>query len=322
MRRANRASALLRSGALCAALLLCGTAAGADVEAEAKRILDATGVTGGLVVHVGCGDGKLTAALRASDSLLVHGLDTDAAKVDQARKHIGRRGLYGRASVDRCRGGRLPYVDNLVRLLVGEQLGGVETAEVMRVLAPDGVAYVKADGQWRKTVKPRPKNIDEWTHYLHDAGGNAVAHDSVVGPPRRLQWVGSPRWSRHHDHMSSVSAAVSAGGRVFYIFDEGLPASIQLPSKWKLIARDAFNGVILWKRPIDKWHTRLWPLKSGPAQLPRRLVAVGDRVYAALGLDAPLTALDAATGRTVRTYKDTKHTEELCCGPSGSPSCR
>ena len=34
---------------------------------SAKDILDSAGIEGGLVVHVGCGDGKLTAALRASD---------------------------------------------------------------------------------------------------------------------------------------------------------------------------------------------------------------------------------------------------------------
>ncbi|MCK4294095.1 MAG: hypothetical protein KAY65_12930, partial [Planctomycetes bacterium] len=42
----------------------------ADVE-RARQILDATGVKGGLVVHIGCGDGKLTAALRANDSFIV-----------------------------------------------------------------------------------------------------------------------------------------------------------------------------------------------------------------------------------------------------------
>ena len=118
------------------------------------------------------------------------------------------------------------------------------------MLVPNGVAYVKDGGKWTKTVKPRPQEIDEWTHYLHDASNNAVAHDTVVGPPRRMQWVGSPRYSRHHDHMSSLSAAVSAGGRIFYIFDEASPVSVLLPSKWTLVARDAFNGTILWKRRL------------------------------------------------------------------------
>ena len=35
---------------------------------------------GGLVVHLGCGDGKLTAALRTGDAYLVHGLDVDPAE--------------------------------------------------------------------------------------------------------------------------------------------------------------------------------------------------------------------------------------------------
>ena len=53
----------------------------------------------------------------------------------------------------------------------------------------------------------------------------------------------------------SVSAVVSAGGRLFYIFDEGPRASIEVPSQWSLIARDAFNGTILWKREIPhRWQ--------------------------------------------------------------------
>ena len=301
-----------------AAVLLAlagGCASGAETAlapmAPAADVLKASGVKGGLIVHLGCGEGKLTAALGAGEGYLVHGLDADAVKVEAARKHIRSLGLYGKVSVQQWRGGRLPYIDNLVNLLIAEDLGDVPMAEVMRVLTPGGVAYVRKGGEWSRRVKPRPGEIDEWTHYLHDPSNNPVAHDSVIAPSRRLQWVGGPLWARHHDHMASMSACVSAGGRIFYIFDEGSTASIQLPSKWSLIARDAFNGVVLWKRPIETWHTRLWPLKSGPAQLPRRLVAVGDRVYVTLGLYAPLVALDAATGETVRTYPETKGAEEV-----------
>jgi hypothetical protein len=98
---------------------------------------------------------------------------------------------------------------------------------------------------------------------------------------------------------------------VFYIIDQALPFSILTPPEWKVVARDAFNGTVLWIRAIDHWHTPLWPLKSGPAQLPRRLVADGDRVFVTLGLNAPVSALDAATGETVRTYESTAGTEEI-----------
>ncbi|MFQ6130499.1 MAG: PQQ-binding-like beta-propeller repeat protein [Armatimonadota bacterium] len=278
---------------------------------SARDILAATGVKGGLIVHLGSGDGKLTAALRANDSYLVHGLDPDPRNIERARQHLRSLGLYGKVSVEQWDQERLPYADNLVNLVVWEKPGKVSTSEVRRVLAPNGVAYINLGDRWTKTVKPRPTEIDEWTHYLHDASNNAVAQDSVVGPPRHMQWVGSPRWSRHHDRMASMSALVSTGGRIFYILDEGPTASIQLPPQWMLIARDAFNGTILWKRPISSWHPYLYPFKSGPAYLPRRLVAVGDRVYVTLGLEAPLTALDAATGKTIRTYRGTRATEEV-----------
>jgi outer membrane protein assembly factor BamB len=293
--------------------------AGQAEAARAREILDAAGIKGGLVVHIGCGAdstgsrqaGGLTAALRANESYLVHGLDTDAANVAAARENIRSLGLYGPVCVAQFDGRRLPYIDNTVNLVVAESLGQVAMDEVLRVLCPTGVAYVKADGKWARTVKPRPADIDEWTHYMHDAGGNAVAHDTVIGPPRRLQWQAGPQWGRHHDHMSSVTSCVTSGGRVFYIIDEGSRASIFLPPDWKLIARDAFNGTLLWKRPIPQWYPHMMGLKSGPAELPRRLVAVGDRVYVTLGIDAPLTVLDAATGQTIRTYENTGKTQEI-----------
>ena len=293
-------------GILCAVTVCLGATA-AFAATSGKEILDEAGVKGGLVVHLGCGDGKLTAALYGNDRYLVHGLDSDAANVAAVRSHIHSLGLYGKVSIDTFDGKRLPYVDNLINLVVAEDLGDVPMAEVMRVLVPEGTALIGG----KKTVKPRRDGIDDWTHYLHNSTNNAVADDTVVGPPKHLQWVGSPRWTRHHDHMSSFNALVSAGGRVFYIFDEGPTQQIQLPANFSLIARDAFNGTILWKRQLEPWHTQLWMLKSGPALIPRRLVAVGDRVYVTLGLDKPVSALDAATGETLRTYEPGTSADEL-----------
>jgi len=276
-----------------------------------KDILEKTGTKGGLIVHVGCGNGSLTTSLFANDSYLVHGLDASEENVTEAREHIRKLGLYGKVSVEQWNGPSMPYIDNLINLVVAENLGNIPIDEVMRVLAPKGVAYVKQNGQWEKTVKPWPKEIDEWTHYLYDATNNPVADDSEVGLPRHLQWTGGPKWCRHHDHMSSLNGLVSAKGRIFYIIDEGAKASIQLPPKWVLVARDAFNGVVLWKRPLETWYNHLWPLKSGHAQLPRRLVAVGDHVYVTLGINAPVSALDAATGKIIWTNKETKTAEEI-----------
>jgi len=296
-------------------LLLVGVAssfaAGEDPKSIAQKILEQTGVKGGLVVHVGCGDGKLTAALCINNRYLVHGLDMDVENIRRAREHIRSLGLYGKVSVERWSGKRLPYADNLVNLIVVE--GGVKVSreELMRVLAPRGVAYIKGADGWTKLVKPVPKDIDEWTHALHDSDNNAVSRDYRVAPPRYLQWVGSPKWARSHEHVASVSVVVSSGGRIFYIADEGAVASVVLPSRWFLVAGDAFNGILLWKKPIPLWENRLRGFRSGPSNLSRRLVAVGDRVYVTLGYGEPVAALDAATGEKMKTYEGSEGTTEI-----------
>ena len=281
------------------------------IASDAEQILAASGVHGGLVVHLGCGDGKLTAALGTGREYLVVGLDTNADHVAAARQNIQVAGLYGRVSADTFDGRRIPFSDDTVNLLLVEESADVGKAELLRALAPEGVALVHSGGRWDKLTKPWPDDIDEWTHYLHDASNNAVAHDDRIGPPVHLQWQCGPRWSRHHDHMASVSAMVSARGRMFYILDEGSRVSPQLPADWKLVARDAFNGVLLWKRPIGQWHDALWPLKSGPASLPRRLVAVDQVVYATLGIEAEVTALDATSGETLQSYAGSNGAEEI-----------
>ena len=122
------------------------------------------------------------------------------------------------------------------------------------MLAPGGVALVNG----KKTVKPVPEETDEWSHYLHGPDNNAVSKDRQVGVSRNLQWIMPPLWARHHNLLPSISAMVSARGRLYYIIDEGSMASIMFPPRWALIARDAYNGVELWRRPIPNWGSAAW----------------------------------------------------------------
>jgi outer membrane protein assembly factor BamB len=316
MTQSTRRSRALILLAILAAGLVAAAAppealAGAKEDAEA--ILKATGVRGGLIVHLVTGKDTatdLTAALADRDCCLVHGLYADASAVEQARTQWRADGRYGnKVSAAHLRGSRLPYADGTVRLLVADALGPVAKAEVMRVLCPGGVSYVGG----KKTVKPVPAELDEWTHALHDPTNNAVSQDTVVAPAHHIQWVGDPEWARSHDHLSSCSALVSSNGRTFAIVDEGPAAAVALPAKWRLVARDAYSGVVLWKRVVDPWEGHLRGFRTGPAALSRRLVAVGDTVYVTLGYGKPVTALDAATGKTVRTYDGTDDALEIVC---------
>ncbi len=287
------------------------TSVSASAASPANAILKASGIHGGLIVQLGCGDGTLTTQLRTGGGWIVQGLDKDPANVQRTRELILARQLGGKVSADLFDGTHLPYVDNLVNLVVAEDLGSVAMSEVMRVLCPGGVAYVKQSGTWTRKTKPRPDDIDDWTHYLHDPQGSSVSNDLIAGHPKGLRWTGGPLWARSHEHTASMQAMVSAGGKVFYVFDEGLTDSIQLPPKMMLTARDAFNGTVLWKHPLHDWFNTLFPLKSGPGWMPRRLVAVKDRVYIAPGIGQDLLCLDANTGKVVRTYAETATTFEL-----------
>ncbi|NQT39694.1 MAG: PQQ-binding-like beta-propeller repeat protein, partial [Planctomycetes bacterium] len=300
--------------ASCLFVCLCLSCAGIAKAESTDDILGSSGVSGGLVVHLGCGDGRLTAALRKNDRYLVHGLDTDAETIAEAREYIQSLGIHGKVSVDTFDGVHLPYADNLVNLIVADDPHRVSTDEMMRVLVPLGVAYI--DG--KRTVKPWPADIDEWTHFLHAADGNAVSSDMQVGKPERLRWVADPQFSRHHDEVLATSAMVTGGGRIFSIVDESPRSTFHsdIGGKFVLIARDAFNGLVLWKRPIEDWGWKSWGVRqnvrfSQPIQLPKRMVVDGGRLYVTLGWNAPVSVLDARTGEVVKVLSETEFADEL-----------
>jgi len=268
------------------------------------------GARGGFAVYIGQSH-EVVSEFGKHDNYSLHVLSRDRAFVAEVRKRLKKAGRYGASSAEYWSGGELPYVENMVSLLILEDPAAVVKAEALRCLSPGGLALLGKPATWKKLRKPLAVNTDDWTQYLYDAGNNAVSRDTVVAPPRCLQWRGSPRWGRFHEKMSSFAAMVAKDGRIFYIMDEGSPASIFFPSKWSLTARDAYNGTVLWKRPINKWVSRLFPYKAGPSTAPRRLVAGKDGIYVTLGIDAAISKLDPKTGKTLKTYADTDKADEI-----------
>ena len=145
------------TGWLALALFFSGTAVwGAPIRTVGKDIVGAAGVNAGVCVHLGCGNGELTAELARNSRLLVHGLALNRENVPRARQHIQSQKLYGPASVVYWRQGnagnsaKLPYADNLVNLVVVDDLPrllkGRSTQrvleEVRRVLCPLGTVVL------------------------------------------------------------------------------------------------------------------------------------------------------------------------------------
>jgi outer membrane protein assembly factor BamB len=274
------------------------------------------GLPGGIVVYVGCDDMASVVALAAEGRFVVQAVDRDSERVAALRAQLLVEGVYGRISARLFDGKRLPYVDSLVNAIVVPEAGhGIPAEELDRVLAPLGVLEVAG----KRTVKAWPRELGNWSHWLHGPDNNAVTPDTKIGISRSMQWIMPPAWGRHHNMLHSVNAMVAERGRIYYIMDEA-PIAVNGPTyQWTVGCRDAFNGVELWKRPVKDWGWNKWSaVETGgtmrfraPDQVFRRLVAAGDRVYVTLGFQAPVSALDGRTGETLRTYEGTEDTATI-----------
>lgn len=292
--------------------LNAGEAAG-----TAGEILELSGAKAGLCVHLECSDGRLVTEIARTGRFLVHGLTSDAATLDAIRKRFAEEGIGGVAGVEALPLKRLPYADNLVNLLVAEDLPGlVEKGlgpeEILRVLCPNGTAClgVTTDKQkemearlaragirnlrserksllWLVFSKPRPEGMDDWTHWNHAPDGNHVSQDMLIERPNQIQWINGQHW--RSDRIAGAPGSGSprgvrcAKGRNYYVMGGGPFAG----SGHGLVARDAFNGVMLWYQDISGLNHRL-------------LVASDDEVY--VYREGELVALDGATGKTARSY--------------------
>ncbi len=274
---------------------------------SALKYLNKMNNTRGFIIHIECNGGDLTAQLGLNNNNIVQGLDKDIKDVNRARSYIQSKGDYGRISIEHFNGNNLTYIDNIANLIISDGKTGVSQKEILRVLQPLGMAIING----KKIIKPRPGDIDEWTHYLHGPDNNAVADDNVVAPPKGLQWVNGPLWSRAHTTLAGMTSMVSAKGRVFSIEDRAPIQLPRMPGKYTLVARDGFNGNELWKFPFPDWELITHWMNATPVQLSRRLVAAWDTVYTTPGISAPVTAFNGRTGDIIKTYKGTEMAQEI-----------
>jgi outer membrane protein assembly factor BamB len=318
-------------------LLTSPAAIGAEPTGRAAELIRAAAVSGGFCVHIGAQDGKLVAELATAPRFLVQGLAPQGTRLEKARAHLLTRGLASKASITVASYRKLPYVDDLVSLLVVDNLGvalskGLSLKEVVRVLAPNGAACLKgpgltakalgdkltaaglknakaapAVGGWIRVTKKPQAGVDEWRQWRHDAARSQTSKDMVVDSPKYIRWIDEPRRSRNH--KDRPYAVVSAGGRNFIVYDEAA-RFFHAPARRVLVCRDAYNGLVLWKRKL------LPARRSGrkPGFKPATLCTTGDRVYLVLEDLGPLVELDAATGKTLRTYKENPNSVSLLPG--------
>jgi hypothetical protein len=308
----------------------------------AQEIINISGIKAGLCVQLGCTDEKLLEAFSRTGTFLVHGISGNAAKL---REQLVKKNLAGTAGAEHLAFNPLPYSDNTINLIVAEDMSGLvkkglKPAEIVRVLCPNGIACLgisaaqqnelkkkfekagvadvridKKSRVWLVVKKPRPTEMDEWTHWNHGPDGNMVSQDLLIERPNQVQWIAGPQWWGHAGRYTIPVASgqplsmVTAGGRNFYIVGAGGFAK----EGYQIVARDAFNGILLWSRnagghdfsdlAIAKNETAV--VKDGKKTVIKglhhfRLIAVGNEVY--LWDNGEIIALDAATGNIIRSY--------------------
>jgi len=263
--------------ALCGLLLACTGWAGAPTP---QAVLDQTGVRRGLFAIIG-DSGELGIGLARAEPILVHVLAPPQA-VAGIRAKLAAAGVHGQVTVAECDGkGRLPLAEGLAAVLVADldALEQVSEAEVLRVLRPQGKAWMKKGGTWTAIEKPRPKDIDDWPQYFHDAANSDLSQDLRAGPARGLQWEAGP----HH----TTKIGVRVVGDTWLGVDQA-----------GLVARDAFSGLPRWRRDdidIDNRYAFL---------------ADSRRVYYHPRTDgwrppaAHMRVLDLATGKDLATLEE------------------
>jgi len=254
------------------ALLFAGPAVSAQQDDELVRRL---GVERGIVVLAGVRKPGLALQLARGTERTVYVQLADAGEVASLRRAADEAGVLGpRFVVERGPDSKLFLADNLAdAVLLGDPAG---KEEALRVLRPGGKGILGAE----EFTKPFPAGADEWTHPYHGPDNNPQSKDRLARRPYLTQFMAEP-WYASMPQMSVIS-----GGRIFKVFGNRTSAQPQWQVVNTLMALNAWNGTLLWRRPVPPnfmFHRST-------------LIATPDLVY--LGDDASCKRIDAATGAT------------------------
>ena len=312
-----------------AATLICALAAsaGAVDDKVVEKIGEACAGRHALVIHVGAGSGELAVSLAEKNGFTVHGLEPDAAAVEKSRGLALKADRCGAVTIEQADLKLLPYVDQLANAIVIDDWkrvseAGLDPKEIVRVLAPYGIACIgqskrfgnsvkdkeirawlkkadvkdvdvlKKDGIWVTFVKERPEGMDVWTHKWHDESRNHASQDTVLDVPSALHWINSTAYT-----WSMRQYRASAREVFYFLYNMGGL------SRWghrkkptqTIEAYDAYSGMFLWSREIPEASSGFTP------------IIAEDRIIITSGKkegEKRLIGISTQTGEELIEYKD------------------
>lgn len=216
-----------------------------EYAAAARAIVEASGVTDGYCLDLGCADGALAYELAQQTDLFIVAIESNPGQVIEARERLDTAGLLGtRVMVIQGDLESSPLPAYFADLVVSARsvTGGVDTIsadEVERLTRPEGgIACLGSPENLRKTVRGPLENVGKWTHQYADAGNTLCSTDDVVKGTLEMLWfrdIDHPMPQRH----GRGPAPLYQDGRLFV---EGLDG---------LCCVSAYNGHVLWRYPLE-----------------------------------------------------------------------
>ena len=217
--------------------------------------------------------------LARGSELTIYLQANDPAEVTGVRSAADNIGLLGRRIfVENGDMKKIHLASNLADavLVAPSAIEAIDEKELLRVVRPGGTVFL---GE-RRITKPPLKGAEGWTHPYHGPDNNPQSTDQVARAPYLTQFVAEPKFSP----MPQVS--VGAGGRIFKAFGHIAHKANQNDVLNTLVCVNAYNGTILWKRPLRK----------GFMIHRNTMIATPDALY--MGDDESCKVIDAETGET------------------------
>ncbi len=205
-------------------------------------------------------------------------------------------------SVEKNERAELPYSAGFVDLLIlgSEAVQKVSVEEAFRAVNEFGQIHIVSSNDfnaadWGRTVdvtfvsnsvvlhRKRLNPYDEWTHWVKAPDNNAVSTD-VTPDEEAMQWLVGPH------HAASPSISLVAGGRTFTATGGNAEHRREEGSLHTLTARNAFNGVELWKRSLASGYNVF-----------RSCFVASSNAFYILDESNAVLVLDAQTGEELET---------------------
>ncbi len=255
----------------------CNQASHAGVSID--EIAKAVGAARGVVVVLGLPQDNphFVTELAIAKEFTVYFQSNDPTQVATVRASAEKARILGkRVFVDLGSLGSIHLTHNIADSVIVDSYHVVQTKEdeILRVLRPEAKAFLGD----RALVKPIPDGLDDWSHPYHGPDNNPQSTDRYVKGEFETQFIADPKFSPMPEQT------VVAGGRMFKALGHIAHRINQNEMLNTLLCINAYNGVILWKRPLPE----------GFMIHRNTMVATHDALY--LGDHQSCKVIDAATG--------------------------